>query len=147
MIDTYLFYSLLQGINHNIKLILVGDSNQLPSVGPGMILKDIINSNLFTHIPLEHIYRQSENSYIPILAREIKSKKLNPEFMEQKDDYNFLNASGPSIKEMITPLIAIIKSITVYLLAISLPLLKFLGAMNIMIHYLLKKLHSSLMDY
>lgn len=101
MIDTYLFHSLLQGINHNIKLILVGDANQLPSVGPGMILNDIINSNLFTHIPLEHIYRQSENSYIPILAREIKNKKLNSDFTEQKDDYNFLNASGPSIKEMI----------------------------------------------
>ncbi len=101
MIDTYLFHSLLQGINHNIKLILVGDTNQLPSVGPGMILNDIINTNLFAHIPLEHIYRQSENSYIPILAKEIKSKSLNPDFMEQKDDYNFLNASGPSIKEMI----------------------------------------------
>ena len=101
MIDTYLFYSLLQGINHNIKLILVGDANQLPSVGPGMILNDIINSNLFTHIPLEHIYRQSENSYIPILASEIKNKNLNPEFASQKDDYNFLKASGPTIKEMI----------------------------------------------
>ena len=98
---TYLFYSLLQGINHNIKLILVGDANQLPSVGPGMILNDIINSNLFTHIPLEHIYRQSENSYIPILASEIKNKNLNPEFASQKDDYNFLKASGPTIKEMI----------------------------------------------
>ena len=101
MIDTYLFYSLLQGINHNIKLILVGDANQLPSVGPGMILNDIINTNLFAHIPLEHIYRQSENSYIPILAREIKNKNIDPDFTDQKDDYNFLKASGPSIKEMI----------------------------------------------
>lgn len=101
MIDTFLFYSLLQGINHNIKLILVGDSNQLPSVGPGMILNDIINSNLFTHIPLEHIYRQSENSYIPVLAREIKNRSIDPDFTNQKDDYNFLKASGPTIKEMI----------------------------------------------
>ena len=101
MIDTYLFYSLLQGLTHNIKLVLVGDANQLPSVGPGLILNDIINSNLFTHTPLTHIYRQSENSYIPVLAKEIKNKELSENFMEQKDDYNFLNVTGPSIKEMI----------------------------------------------
>ncbi len=101
MIDTYLFYSLLQGLTHSIKLVLVGDANQLPSVGPGLILNDIIDSKLFTHTPLTHIYRQSENSYIPVLAKEIKNKELNENFMDQKDDYNFLNVSGPSIKEMI----------------------------------------------
>ncbi len=101
MIDTFLFYSLLQGINHNIKLVLVGDANQLPSVGPGMILNDIINSNLFSHTPLEHIYRQSDNSYIPVLANEIRIKSLSPNYDEQRDDYNFLPSSGPSIREMI----------------------------------------------
>ena len=101
MIDTYLFYSLLQGITHNIKLVLVGDANQLPSVGPGLILNDIINSDVFIHTPLTHIYRQSENSYIPVLAKEIKNKEISENFTEQKDDYNFLNGSGPAIKEMI----------------------------------------------
>ena len=43
MIDTYLFASLLKGIGHNITLVLVGDSNQLPSVGPGQLLKDLID--------------------------------------------------------------------------------------------------------
>lgn len=101
MIDTYLFYSLLQGITHNIKLVLVGDANQLPSVGPGLILNDIINSDMFVHTPLTHIYRQSENSYIPVLAKEIKNKEISENFTEQKDDYNFLYGSGPAIKEMI----------------------------------------------
>ena len=101
MIDTYLFDSLLKGINHNITLVLVGDSNQLPSVGPGLILNDLIESDCFTHTTLEQIYRQSDNSYIPILAKEIKEHDLSSEFTKQTDDYNFLHASGLTIKEMI----------------------------------------------
>ena len=101
MIDTFLFDSLLRGLNHNIKLVLVGDSNQLPSVGPGLILNDLINSDCFTHTKLEHIYRQSDNSYIPILAREIKDRDLSESFTMQTDDYNFLKASGLQIKELI----------------------------------------------
>ena len=101
MIDTSLFDSLLKGINHNIQLVLVGDSNQLPSVGPGLILNDIIESEKFVHTKLEQIYRQSDNSYIPILAKEIKDRSVSTEFMVQKDDYNFLSASGLQIKELV----------------------------------------------
>ncbi|MGM9834246.1 MAG: ATP-dependent RecD-like DNA helicase [Bacilli bacterium] len=101
MIDTFLFDSLLKGINSNIKLILVGDTNQLPSVGPGLVLNDLIGSNCFNHFPLERIYRQSINSYIPVLAKEIKECALSSDFVTQKDDYNFLIASGSKIKEMI----------------------------------------------
>ena len=101
MIDTYLFDSLLKGIGHNITLVLVGDANQLPSVGPGLILNDLIDSEMFTHTTLEQIYRQSENSYIPILAKEIKEHNLREDFDKQTDDYNFLCASGLAIKEMI----------------------------------------------
>lgn len=101
MIDTNLFDSLLKGINHNIQLVLVGDSNQLPSVGPGLILNDLISSDVFTHTTLERIYRQSDNSYIPILAKEIREKQLREDFNIQTDDYNFIHATGPSIKEFI----------------------------------------------
>ncbi len=101
MIDTYLFASLLKGIGHNITLVLVGDANQLPSVGPGLILNDIIDSELFTHTVLEHIYRQSDNSYIPILAKEIKEHNLSPTFTKQTDDYNFIPATGAAIKELV----------------------------------------------
>ena len=101
MIDTYLFDSLLKGIGHNITLVLVGDANQLPSVGPGLILNDLIDSDMFTHTVLEQIYRQSDNSYIPVLAKEIKDHNLREEFDMQTDDYNFLRASGLAIKEMI----------------------------------------------
>jgi len=98
MIDTNLFYSLLKGLTKNIQLILVGDSNQLPSVGPGNILSDLISSQIFTFNPLHEIYRQSSNSYIPILASEIKDKKLSMSYKTKKDDYNFLEVSSPLIK-------------------------------------------------
>ena len=101
MIDTSLFASLLKGLTKNIQLILVGDSNQLPSVGPGLVLGDLIASNYFTYCPLYEIYRQSPNSYIPILASEIKDKNLSDNFQDKKDDYNFLSIDSHSIKEMI----------------------------------------------
>ena len=101
MIDTILFSSLLKGLNHNIKLVIVGDSNQLPSVGPGLILNDLIDSNMFIHTELEQIYRQSPNSYIPILAEEIKEKQLSNNFTTQKDDYNFIEIPSTKIKDTI----------------------------------------------
>ena len=101
MIDVSLFDALLKGIKSNVQLILVGDVFQLPSVGPGLVLNDLIESDLFTFCPLEKIYRQSENSYIPYLALEIKNKDLSDDFMSQKDDYNFLNVDGKYIKDMI----------------------------------------------
>ena len=101
MIDTHLFDALLKGICTNIQLILVGDANQLPSVGPGLILADLISSDLFTFTPLETIYRQSNNSYIPYLAQEIKNKNLSNDYLTKKDDYNFLNATGSNIRELI----------------------------------------------
>ena len=101
MIDTHLFDALLKGICTNIQLILVGDANQLPSVGPGLILSDLISSDFFTFTPLETIYRQSNNSYIPYLAQEIKNKNLSNDYLTKKDDYNFLNATGSNIRELI----------------------------------------------
>ena len=99
MIDTNLFASLLKGLTRNIQLVLVGDANQLPSVGPGLILNDLISSQVFTFSPLKEIYRQSINSYIPILASEIKNKEISSDYKSKKDDYNFLETSSHNIKK------------------------------------------------
>ena len=64
MVDSSLFYSLLQAIMPGTRLVLVGDSNQLPSVGPGNVLKDIIRSGVFSVTVLDKIFRQGENSDI-----------------------------------------------------------------------------------
>lgn len=102
MIDVSLFDALLKGISSNIQLVLVGDSFQLPSVGPGLILNDLIESDMFNFCPLKQIYRQSSDSYIPYLARDIKEKEITEEILNKKDDYNFLNTLEQNIKVAIS---------------------------------------------
>lgn len=101
MIDTHLFDSLLKGLNASIQLILVGDTFQLPSVGAGLILNDLVASNLFSYNPLDKIYRQSENSYIAYLAKEIKEHNLSENFTDKKDDYNFFLTESKNITKII----------------------------------------------
>lgn len=105
MIDIDLFDALLKGISPNVKLILVGDINQLPSVGPGLILEDLINSDYFNYVPLNQIYRQSDNSYIPYLAKEIRNRELSEEFLSKKDDYSFIPAKNDQVKEVLEKII------------------------------------------
>jgi len=99
MIDINLFSSLFKGITTNAKLILVGDYNQLPSVGAGNILKDLIDCQKIDTIYLDLLYRQDENSYINNLAHDIKNGNLSEEFLKTKNDYAFLNCSSDSILE------------------------------------------------
>lgn len=99
MIDINLFSSLFKGITTNAKLILVGDYNQLPSVGAGNILKDLIDCQKIDTIYLDLLYRQDENSYINNLAHDIKNGNLSEEFLKTKNDYAFLNCSNDSILE------------------------------------------------
>ena len=98
MIDLALFDNLLKGLTRNVKLILVGDHHQLPSVGPGTVLKDLIESDVLETIHLDLLYRQSENSYILKLAEEIKKDELSEEFLTPKSDYTFLKCSSASIR-------------------------------------------------
>lgn len=97
MIDTYLFNSLLEGLTNNIKLVLVGDYHQLPSVGPGQLLKDFIESDCIPTVYLNLLYRQEENSYITTLATEIREGELSEFFLETRDDYTFLQCTSESI--------------------------------------------------
>lgn len=107
MIDIELFNALLNGISPGVKLILVGDTFQLPSVGPGLVLDDLIGSDYFNFVPLNQIYRQSDNSYIPYLAKEIKNNDLSEEFLTKKDDYSFFQTKSIQIKDAIEQIIKI----------------------------------------
>ena len=107
MIDVDLFNALLNGISSNVKIIFVGDTFQLPSVGPGLILNDLIASDYFNYVPLNQIYRQSENSYIPYLAKEIKMNELSEDCLVKKDDYNFFEANNNQIKSAIKQIIEV----------------------------------------
>ena len=73
MVDVFLMNSLLKAIASGTRLILVGDTNQLPSVGPGNVLKDILDSDLFSSVCLEKIFRQGMESHIVINAHKINN--------------------------------------------------------------------------
>ncbi len=75
MVDIYLMYSLLKAIPIGTRLILVGDVNQLPSVGPGKVLKDIITSEKFNVVRLNEIFRQAAESDIITNAHKINAGK------------------------------------------------------------------------
>lgn len=73
MVDIYLFTSLLKAVPVGTRLILVGDVNQLPSVGPGNVLRDIISSGCCSVVRLERIFRQAAESDIVVNAHKINS--------------------------------------------------------------------------
>lgn len=84
MVDTFLMSYLLSCIYHGTKLILVGDADQLASVGPGSVLKDIIKSKTVTTIHLDKIFRQAAKSKIVLNAHRVN----NGEKFLQKNDEN-----------------------------------------------------------
>ena len=96
MVDVVVFEKLLRGIKDNTKLIIVGDVDQLPSVGAGNVLKDLINSNKIKYTKLIDIFRQSENSNIIVNAHKINNGQ-EPLLNEKNSDFFFLNTDAPSI--------------------------------------------------
>ncbi len=71
MVDIHLFYALLKALKPGCRLILVGDYNQLPSVGPGQVLHDLIDSGCYACVELTRIFRQAEQSDIVVNAHKI----------------------------------------------------------------------------
>ncbi len=96
MIDIILMHHLLKAVPSHAKVVLVGDINQLPSVGPGNVLRDIIDSKVIPTISLNRIFRQDEQSYIITNAHRInngefpymppKSETLTDFYFIEKDD-------------------------------------------------------------
>ncbi len=73
MVDILLMYSLLRAVKEGTRLILVGDSDQLPSVGAGNVLKDLIDSNVINVVELNEIFRQARESMIVVNAHKINN--------------------------------------------------------------------------
>lgn len=94
MLDFILFDNLLKGINSNCRIIMVGDYNQLPSVGPGQLLKDLIESKSVETIFLSKLYRQGEDSSIIEFAHNLNNGKLDLELFNKEDDLTFIKASN-----------------------------------------------------
>ncbi|HEX2572089.1 MAG TPA: ATP-dependent RecD-like DNA helicase [Polyangia bacterium] len=79
MVDVVLLYHLLKAVPDAAQLILVGDVDQLPSVGPGSVLRDVIDSGAADVVRLQHIFRQAEASHIVVNAHRINAGEM-PEF-------------------------------------------------------------------
>lgn len=95
MIDTYLMYSLLKAIPDTARVIFVGDINQLPSVGPGNVLKDLICSRCLPMTALNEIFRQAAGSRIITNAHRINSGAF-PDISNQSDsDFFFIDTETP----------------------------------------------------
>lgn len=95
MIDILLANSLLKAINPGTRLILVGDVDQLPSVGAGNVLKDIIESEVVKVVKLDEIFRQAEESMIVVNAHRI-NKGESPFLNEKGKDFFFLREANPN---------------------------------------------------
>ena len=87
MIDTLLMASLLKGISANTKIILIGDDEQLPSVGPGEVLHDIIQSESIEISKLNKLYRQGNGSNIIELAYNIRENSIDKSIFNKNDLY------------------------------------------------------------
>ncbi|MCC8169619.1 MAG: ATP-dependent RecD-like DNA helicase [Oscillospiraceae bacterium] len=94
MIDINLMSSFLKAVKHGAKLILVGDADQLPSVGPGNVLRDIIESNIIPVIRLDRIFRQAEESLIIVNAHKI-NRGETPDLTVKSSDFFFLRRQNP----------------------------------------------------
>ena len=75
MVDIHLFQSLLKAVSPGTRLILVGDVNQLPSVGPGQVLADLIASEVFPVVCLQKIFRQAQESDIAVSYTHLEQEK------------------------------------------------------------------------
>ena len=89
MVDIHLIHSLLMAVTAGTRLILVGDENQLPSVGPGNVLRDIIRSGQFPVVELKKIFRQASESDIVVNAHKI-NKGEQVEINNKSRDFFFL---------------------------------------------------------
>lgn len=91
MIDIMLMYNLLKAVPDTMTLILVGDIDQLPSVGPGNVLRDIIDSGCFPVVRLTRIFRQAQASRIIMNAHRINSGKMPDISNGRQSDFFFIN--------------------------------------------------------
>lgn len=107
MVDISLMYALLKAIAAGTRLILVGDVNQLPSVGPGSVLKDIIDSNEFHTVKLTKIFRQASTSDIIVNAHKINrgepvsldNKSMDFFFLKRYEADKIINVTLQLIKQ------------------------------------------------
>ncbi|WP_214480457.1 ATP-dependent RecD-like DNA helicase [Bacillus sp. SM2101] len=102
MVDVWLANQLFKSLPESIQMIIVGDEDQLPSVGPGQVLKDLLDANIIPTVRLTEIYRQSEGSSIIALAHDIKKGQLPRDIVSQKTDRSFLPCRPNQVLDVVS---------------------------------------------
>ena len=105
MVDISLANKLFKALPEHIQVILVGDEDQLPSVGPGQVLKDLLRSKVIPTIRLTDIYRQAEGSSIIELAHEIKDGQLPENVSAPTKDRSFIKCQTGQIADVVQKVI------------------------------------------
>ena len=95
MINSTLFATIVSKVKEDAVLIIVGDDAQLPPIGAGDVLSDMIKLNFAPIVKLTKIYRQNENQAIAVLANDIRKAKVPP-YQQKYDDFRFIDVSIPN---------------------------------------------------
>ena len=101
MVDIFLFNRLLEALKENTKIVIVGDSDQLPSIGPGQVLRDLIDSKYFVTTKLTKIHRQKQNSKIISLAYDILDEEIKTEIDPDHQELSFIKADQGDLFEIL----------------------------------------------
>ena len=105
MVDTWLANTLFKSISTNMQVIFVGDKDQLPSVGPGQILHDLLEIEEIPKQELTEIYRQGDGSSIIPLAHEIKHGRLPQDFRQNQKDRSYFACDAHQIEPIIAQIV------------------------------------------
>ena len=103
MIDILLMYNLLKAVPDTMTLIMVGDTDQLPSVGPGNVLRDIIDSGCFPVVRLTRIFRQAQKSRIIMNAHRINEGRMPDISNGRNSDFFFMDMEKQALKKGLDP--------------------------------------------
>ncbi|PTL40600.1 ATP-dependent RecD-like DNA helicase [Alkalicoccus saliphilus] len=101
MVDTWLANQLFRAVPSGMQVIIVGDEDQLPSVGPGQVLTDLLESDRIPTVRLTEIFRQSENSRIITFSHEVKNGTLPPGVDKSSDDLRFFPCAPADAAEAV----------------------------------------------
>ena len=130
MIDTYLMANLLKGLSANCRIVLVGDDHQLPSVGPGDVLHDLIESSALEKVELTELYRQGKDSNIINLAYDIRSKHINEELFNVEEDLTFIKCNDSDVINNIRDITTTYKDLSYKKFQILAPMYKGLNGID-----------------
>lgn len=105
MVDIWLAHNLFKALPKHVQVILVGDEDQLPSVGPGQVLKDLLDSGRIPTVRLTDIYRQESGSTIIQLAHAIKNGTVPQDLKVQQKDRSFISCRTTQVSDVVKQIV------------------------------------------